>query len=112
MQQFYKCLCDWDGKRYCGLTIKWDYNGQKVHLSMPNCANKALTGFQHTPPQKQQDQPYPHAKPMYGAKKQYQYSQAEDNSPTLKKAVRNSSKKYAEYFCTLHKQLMEDCSHC
>jgi hypothetical protein len=28
VQQFYKCLCDWDGERYCGLT-KWDYNGQK-----------------------------------------------------------------------------------
>jgi hypothetical protein len=26
-RQFYKCSCDWDGKKYCGLTIKWDYNG-------------------------------------------------------------------------------------
>jgi hypothetical protein len=43
VQQFYKCLCDWDGKRYCGLTIKWDYNGRKVHLSMPNYVHKALT---------------------------------------------------------------------
>jgi hypothetical protein len=29
MQQFYKCLCNWFGKQYCGLTIKWDYNRQK-----------------------------------------------------------------------------------
>jgi hypothetical protein len=35
IQQYYKCSCDWDGKRYCRLTIKWDYEGQKVHLSMP-----------------------------------------------------------------------------
>jgi hypothetical protein len=27
VRQFYKCLCNWDGKRYFGLTIKWDYNG-------------------------------------------------------------------------------------
>ncbi len=30
----YKYLCDWDGEQYCGLTIKLDYNGHKVHLSM------------------------------------------------------------------------------
>jgi hypothetical protein len=52
MRQFYKCSCDWDGKQYCGLTIKRDYNGQKVHLSMPHYVNKALAQFQHTPPQK------------------------------------------------------------
>jgi hypothetical protein len=51
---------------------------------MPNYVNKALTRFQHTPPQKWQDQPYPHVKPTYGAKKQY--SQVEDNSPALDKA--------------------------
>jgi hypothetical protein len=93
VRQFYKCLCNWDGERYCGLTIKWDYNGQKVHLSMPNCINKALTRFQHTPPQKQQDQPYPHVKPTYGEKKQY--SQVEDDSPALYKA----SKKFIQEVC-------------
>jgi hypothetical protein len=49
---------------------------------MPNYVNKALAQFQHTPPQKQQDQPY--VKPTYGAKKQY--SQVEDNFPALNKA--------------------------
>jgi hypothetical protein len=33
IQKYYKCLCDWDGEQYCGLTIKWD-DGCKVHLSM------------------------------------------------------------------------------
>ncbi len=93
VQQFYKCLCNWDGKRYCGLTIKWDYNGQKVHLSMPNYINNALARFQHTPPQKWQDQPYSHVKPTYGAKKQY--SQVEDNSPSLNKA----GKKFIQEVC-------------
>jgi hypothetical protein len=50
VQQFYKCSCNWDGERYWVLTIKWDYNRQKVHLSMPNYINKALVWFQHTPP--------------------------------------------------------------
>jgi hypothetical protein len=42
VQQYYKCLCDWEGGRYCGLTIKWDYTGCKVHLSMPTYTRKAL----------------------------------------------------------------------
>ena len=35
VQKYYKCSFDTDGERYCGLTIKWDYEGKKVHLSMP-----------------------------------------------------------------------------
>ncbi len=27
IQKYYKCSCNWDGKRYCGLTIKWDREG-------------------------------------------------------------------------------------
>ncbi len=50
VQKYYKCSCDWEGERYCGLTIKWDYAGQKVHLSMPGYVRKALTHFQHPPP--------------------------------------------------------------
>jgi hypothetical protein len=55
--------------------------------------NKALVRFQHPPPQKSQDQPYPHVKPTYGAKKQY--SHVEDNSPALDKA----GKKFIQEVC-------------
>jgi hypothetical protein len=41
VQKYYKCSCDWEGERYCGLTIKWDYEGRKVHISMPGYPNKA-----------------------------------------------------------------------
>jgi hypothetical protein len=50
IQKHYKCSCDWDGKRYCGLTIKWDYEGRKVHLSMPTYVKKALHMFSNPPP--------------------------------------------------------------
>jgi len=68
VQKDYKCSCDWKGERYCRLTIKWDHAGQKVHLSMPGYVRKALIRLCHPPPAKQQDQPYPHIKPNYGAK--------------------------------------------
>ena len=51
---------------------------------MPGYVRKALTRFQHPPPAKRQDQPYPHVKPNYGVKKQY--SQENDGSPALNKA--------------------------
>jgi hypothetical protein len=35
VQQNYKCSCKWKGEQYCGLTIKWDYKGKKVHVLMP-----------------------------------------------------------------------------
>ena len=46
---YYKCSCDWKGERYCRLTIKWDYVGRKVHLSMPEYVRIALTRFQTLP---------------------------------------------------------------
>jgi hypothetical protein len=52
VQKYYKSSCDWEGEQYCRLTIKWDYEGWKVHLSMPGYVRKALTRFQHPPPAK------------------------------------------------------------
>jgi len=83
VRQYYTCSCDWVGERYCGLTIKWDYDGQKVHLAMPGYLPKALTRFKHPIPTKPQDQPYPHVKPNYGAKTQH--TAAEDTSPPFDK---------------------------
>ena len=45
VRQNYKCSCEWKGERYCRLTIKWDYAGQNVYLSMPGYVRKALTRF-------------------------------------------------------------------
>jgi hypothetical protein len=52
IQKYKKCSCDWDGEQYCGPTIKWDYEGRKVHLLMPTYIKKALQRFQHPPPYK------------------------------------------------------------
>ena len=50
---------------------------------MPGYVTKALKRFEHEPPKKQQDQPYPHVIPNYGAK--VQYAKAADGSPLLSK---------------------------
>ncbi len=83
VRHYYKCSCDWEGEQYCGLTLKWDYEGKKVHVLMPGYVTKALTRFQHPQPVKSQDQPYLHTKPNYGAKTQH--AMAEDTTPPLNK---------------------------
>ena len=49
---------DWEGKRYIGLTLDWDYEKRKVHLSMPGYIGDALIEFKHLQPKKKQDSPY------------------------------------------------------
>jgi len=82
----YVCAVDWSAERYCGINFKWDYdsNERKVHCEMPDAVQKALLRFKHIAPSKPQHQPYPHVKPNYGAKAQYETQP--DDSPKLDKA--------------------------
>ena len=84
LRQKYKINIDWEGTRYLGLTIDWDYTERKVHLSMPGYIEKALLRFGHEPPDKPQMQPFPHTIPSYGAK--VQYAKDLDSSPPATKA--------------------------
>jgi hypothetical protein len=90
LSKHYKCSHDWDGQRYLGMTINWDYTGQAVHASMLDYVPEALTRFQHTPPHIPQHQPYPHVKPTYSAKAQY--TENVNTSPPLDK----KGKKYIQ----------------
>ncbi len=68
VKKYYKCSFEPEGERYCGLTIKWDYPGKKVHIAMPFYLENALKQFQHPPLIVPQDQPHPQVKKEYGAK--------------------------------------------
>jgi hypothetical protein len=46
----YKVFEDWDGSRYIGLMLKWDYIGRTVELSMPGYVERALLRFAHPAP--------------------------------------------------------------
>ena len=81
LQQDYAIDIDWEGTRYIGLTLDWDYEGRKVHLSMPGYIEKALARFAHDVPSKPQHQPHPHAEKIFGAK--VQYAKAPDESELL-----------------------------
>ena len=42
----YAVTTEWDGKRYIGITLDWDYKRRQVHLSMPGYIQKAIKQFQ------------------------------------------------------------------
>ena len=47
LERDYTVTADMTGKQYIGITLHWDYEQRRVHLSMPNYVKKALQLFQH-----------------------------------------------------------------
>ncbi|KAK1740972.1 hypothetical protein QTG54_008224 [Skeletonema marinoi] len=79
----YPVKSEWDGKRYIGIFLDWDYTNRKVHLSIPGYKERALKQFNHPTPRKPQHQPFPHTPVKYGAPKQY--AKEESTAPPLDK---------------------------
>ena len=80
LKQHYKVAEDWDGERYSGITLDWDYGRREVHLSMPGHCTEALVRFNHTL-RKLNHQPHKHTLPTYGAS--IQYAKQRDTSPKV-----------------------------
>ena len=87
LKRLYKVSEDWDGARYCGLTLKWDYAAGTCDISMPGYIERALQRFQHPPPTRSQHSPHAWQKPDYGAKTQY--APTPDETPALDASDRN-----------------------
>ena len=81
LQDAYKISVDWDGERYCGLIMKWNYTKRHCDISMPGYIERALTRFDHPKPKKPQDNPFKYIAPDYGAK--VQYAPEDDSSELL-----------------------------
>ena len=79
----FEITVDMEGKRFCGLTMDWDYDKREVHVSIPGYVSAALKRFKHEKPSKPQNQPCPRNPKQYGAKAQY--AEPKDNSPLLNK---------------------------
>ena len=95
LEDDYGVTTEWDGKRYIGITLDWNYDRRQVHLSMPGYIAKALKVFQHEVRTKQ-DQPFPSAPIQYGAKTQY--AKERSTAPLLDTKGKNSSNKSVESF--------------
>ena len=90
LKQDYEIEENWNGTRYLGITLDWDYNKREVHLSMPGYVERALARFGHLIPKKLQHQPHKHTVPTYGAT--IQYAKDDDATNLLSK----EEKKYIQ----------------
>ena len=43
----YEITTDWKGEKYIGITLDWDYERRRVHLSIPGYVKAALQQFGH-----------------------------------------------------------------
>ena len=60
MLQWYVMKMDWGGTSFRGITLKWNYDGEKwVELSLPGYIEKILARFCHPQPKRPQDSPHP-----------------------------------------------------
>ena len=102
LEEGYTLTTEWEGKRYIGITLDWDYKRSQVHLSMPNYVAKALRQFKHEARGKQYA-PYPSVPIKYGAKKQYtaQASTAPLLDKKGKRLIQQVSGKFF-YFLDVH----------
>ena len=71
LSEKYECHTDWEGTKYCGLNIEWNYTEGWVDIDVDGMHEKGLQRFKHSKPAKPQDSPYPCTTPQYGAKIQY-----------------------------------------
>jgi hypothetical protein len=47
LKKYYTIMVDKDAAKYIVLTIEWDYEHGKVHMSMPGYLVKAMIRFKH-----------------------------------------------------------------
>ena len=71
LRETYEIEVDKEDEKYVDISLDWDYANGEVHLSMPGYVSEALARFKHICSKKQEDQPYVHVVPNYGAKVQY-----------------------------------------
>ena len=77
LESSYGVTTEWEGKRYIGITLDWDYKRRRVHLSMPGYVKWALLQFKYEIKKRKQNQPFPSAEIEYDTKKQYATTESE-----------------------------------
>ena len=75
LEENYKITIDWEGKKYAGIDIKWDYapvhKNRKARLLLEDYIKDLLSKVGHTKPIKAQISPHLHIPIVYGANKQF-----------------------------------------
>ena len=81
LKKYHNITEDWEGTKYAGIDLKWDYVQRTCRLTMEGYIRDLLIKFGHPTPKKPQHSPHMSVPINYGAKQQF--SQGPDTSPKL-----------------------------
>ena len=59
LQSYYTVDVDWDGSRYCGISLNWDYDERTLDIAIPGYVNAKLKEYEQPPPSKPRHTPFP-----------------------------------------------------
>ena len=79
LQEHYTVTTDWEGNKYAGIDLKWNYKFRTFQLTMGDYIQKLLLVYGHPTPRKPQRSPHQHREIIYGAS--IQNPLKEDTSP-------------------------------
>ena len=72
LEQNYEITTDWEGTKFAGIDLAWDYNGRHANrtcrISMDGYITIILLKYEHPRPSKLQLSPHKHSEVIYGAK--------------------------------------------
>ena len=92
LKKYYPVKIDWIGKLYCGIDLDWHYDHPKhLDISIKHYVQNWLHQYQHEPPKKPQNAPYP-AQPQKHRPNE-QEPLPLDNSPILSAKRKNKLNK-------------------
>ncbi len=81
LRESYNVTTDWDGKKFAGIDITWDYTKRSCRLTMNGYIAEILQKYNHSTPRRAQHAPHAHREIIYGAAEQL--APANDTSPPL-----------------------------
>ena len=81
LQETYAVTTDWEGKKFSGIDLKWDYNQHTCWLTMDGYITKVQILFENKDPTKPQHSPHKHCPINYGAKAQFETDDGDTSQP-------------------------------
>ena len=81
LKKYHNITEDWEGKKYDGINLKWDYDKRTCRATMDGYILELRNKYQHMQPKKPQYSPHKHRPIDYGATQQL--VQPTDTSPPL-----------------------------
>ena len=104
LDNFYDVTADWEGKRFVGITLDWQYDKRYVDTHMPGYIPKAQKKFAHPTPKKPQHAPAK-AKPIkYGVGEQE--ADVDTSAPPCRRRKSETYKTSWVLYCTMGAQLI------